>query len=81
MRATMSGRLSEGEKLTLEAYEAMHSAGYPDTFLVLMMQLAEETQLLYGSGTAPQLQGFLTKTGLQDELDKLSLDILQLLTG
>ena len=36
-----------------------------DNILVLMMQLAEETQLLYGSGTAPQLQGFLTKTGLQ----------------
>jgi tetratricopeptide (TPR) repeat protein len=39
MRTTMSGRLADGEKLTLEAYEAMHTAGYPNTFLVLMMQL------------------------------------------
>ena len=36
-----------------------------DNVLELMLMLTEETQLLYGNGTAPQLQGILTKTGVQ----------------
>jgi HK97 family phage major capsid protein len=35
-----------------------------DNVLTLMLQLTEETQLLYGNGTVPNLQGFLTKTGV-----------------
>lgn len=33
--------------------------------LMLMLDLAEEVQLLTGNGTPPNLQGFLTKTGVQ----------------
>ena len=35
--------------------------------LVFMLQLAEEAALLTGTGTTPQLQGFLTKTGVQTQ--------------
>ena len=33
--------------------------------MTIGLQLAEENQLLNGTGTTPQLQGFLTKTGVQ----------------
>ena len=35
--------------------------------LVRGLQLAEESQLLVGNGTSPQIQGFLTKTGVQTQ--------------
>jgi HK97 family phage major capsid protein len=35
--------------------------------LTLMLELAEEEQLLRGNGTSPQLQGFYTKTGVQTQ--------------
>lgn len=35
--------------------------------LTMMLRLTEETQLLTGTGTTPQLQGFLTKTGIQTQ--------------
>ena len=38
-----------------------------DGRLTLMIQQTEETQLLTGSGTTPNLQGFLTKSGIQTQ--------------
>lgn len=38
-----------------------------DNRLTLMLLLAEEVQLLTGDGTTPNLQGFLTKTGVQTQ--------------
>jgi HK97 family phage major capsid protein len=38
-----------------------------DNRLTLMLALAEEAQLLTGSGTPPALEGFLTKTGVQTQ--------------
>lgn len=38
-----------------------------DQQMLLGLQLAEEDQLLNGSGTAPDLQGFLTKSGVQTQ--------------
>lgn len=35
-----------------------------DNILTLMLQLTEESQLLYGNGTTPNLQGYLTKAGV-----------------
>jgi HK97 family phage major capsid protein len=35
--------------------------------LILMLMLAEEVELLTGSGTTPHLQGFLTKSGVQTQ--------------
>jgi len=41
--------------------------GVVDNRLRLMLALAEEVQLLSGNGSSPQLQGFLTKTGVQTQ--------------
>lgn len=38
-----------------------------DNRLTFMLQLVEETQLLSGSGTAPQLTGFYNKSGIQTQ--------------
>jgi HK97 family phage major capsid protein len=38
-----------------------------DNRLTLMIELAEEVQLLTGNGTPPQLQGFLTKPSIQSQ--------------
>jgi HK97 family phage major capsid protein len=38
-----------------------------DNRLMLMLQLTEEVQLLTGDGTPPNLQGFLTKSGVQTQ--------------
>lgn len=38
-----------------------------DNRLTLMIGLTEETQLLTGNGTPPNLQGFLTKAGIQTQ--------------
>jgi HK97 family phage major capsid protein len=38
-----------------------------DNRLLFMLMLAEEVQLLTGNGTTPNLQGFLTKTGVQTQ--------------
>jgi HK97 family phage major capsid protein len=38
-----------------------------DNRLTLMLLLAEEAQLLTGNGTTPNLQGFLTKSGIQTQ--------------
>lgn len=38
-----------------------------DNRLTLFLQLAEESQLLTGNGVSPNLQGFLTKTGIQTQ--------------
>jgi HK97 family phage major capsid protein len=38
-----------------------------DNRLMFMLELAEETQLLTGTGSTPQLQGFLTKSGVQTQ--------------
>ena len=38
-----------------------------DNRLMLMIQLTEEVQLLTGDGSTPNLQGFLTKTGVQTQ--------------
>jgi HK97 family phage major capsid protein len=38
-----------------------------DNRLRFMLELAEEAQLLTGDGTSPNLQGFLTKTGIQTQ--------------
>lgn len=40
---------------------------YIDGRLMFMLQLAEETMLLTGNGTSPNLQGFLTKSGIQTQ--------------
>lgn len=39
MRAIMSGRLADGERLCIDAFQALHEAGYPDAFLILVTQL------------------------------------------
>lgn len=41
--------------------------GLIDYRLTYMLQLKEEDQLLTGNGTSPNLQGFLTKTGVQTQ--------------
>lgn len=41
--------------------------GVVDNRLGLMLQLAEEAQILNGNGTSPQLQGFLNKAGVQTQ--------------
>lgn len=38
-----------------------------DNRLTLMLQLAEEVQLLNGNGSSPQLQGFYNKSGIQTQ--------------
>lgn len=38
-----------------------------DGRLTLMVEIAEETELLSGNGTSPHLQGFLTKSGIQTQ--------------
>ncbi len=51
--------------VTLEQLEDVPSLrGLIDYRLSYMLQLKEEDQLLAGNGTAPNLQGFLTKTGI-----------------
>jgi HK97 family phage major capsid protein len=41
--------------------------GIINNSLTTHLMLTEETQLLTGTGTSPQLQGFLTKTGVQTQ--------------
>lgn len=41
--------------------------GVVDGRLTLMVEIAEETQLLTSNGTPPNLQGFLTKPGIQTQ--------------
>lgn len=49
----------------LEDVEGMRSV--LDNRLLFMLQLTEEVQLLTGDGTPPNLQGFLTKAGVQTQ--------------
>lgn len=38
-----------------------------DNRLTVMLSLTEENQIINGNGTSPQLQGFLTKVGIQNQ--------------
>lgn len=49
----------------LEDVDGMRSV--IDNRLLMMLQLTEEVQLLTGSGTPPNLQGYLTKSGIQTQ--------------